>query len=82
MSLSNVQLLLADVAEAFASIAALSKPAARQQIILTLLGRAPSAAARRSPSAVVGDLRTIRYAMPKITTMPAGQISAARYLSI
>ena len=51
-------LLLADVAEAFAAIAALSKPASREQITLTLLGRATPLEAKYLIKIILGDMRT------------------------
>ena len=80
-------LLLADVAEAFASIAALSKPAARQQIILTLLGRATPLEAKYLIKIILGDMRTgikvslVEEAIAAAYTVPIAEVRRARMLN-
>jgi DNA ligase-1 len=80
-------LLLADVAEAFAAIAALSKPVARQQIILTLLGRATPLEAKYLIKIILGDMRTgikvslVEEAIAAAYTAPIGEVRRARMLN-
>jgi DNA ligase-1 len=80
-------LLLADVAEAFAAIAGLSKPAARQQIILTLLGRATPLEAKYLIKIILGDMRTgikvslVEEAVAAAYTVPIAEVRRARMLN-
>jgi DNA ligase 1 len=80
-------LLLADVAEAFASIAALSKPAAREQIILTLVGRATPLEAKYLIKIILGDMRTgikvslVEEAIAAAYTVPIAEVRRARMLN-
>jgi DNA ligase-1 len=80
-------LLLADVAEAFAAIAALSKPVARQQIILTLLGRATPLEAKYLIKIILGDMRTgikvslVEEAIAAAYTVPIADVRRARMLN-
>jgi DNA ligase-1 len=80
-------LLLTDVAEAFAAIAALSKPAARQQIILTLLDRATPLEAKYLIKIILGDMRTgikvslVEEAIAAAYTVPIADVRRARMLN-
>jgi DNA ligase-1 len=80
-------LLLADVAEAFAAIAALSKPAARQQIILTLVGRATSLEAKYLIKIILGDMRIgikvglVEEAIAAAYTVPIADVRRTRMLN-
>jgi DNA ligase 1 len=80
-------LLLADVAEAFAAMAALSKPAARQQIVLTLLGRATPLEAKYLIKIILGDMRTgikvslVEEAIAAAYTVPIADVRRARMLN-
>jgi len=80
-------LLLTDVAEAFAAIAAVGKPAARQQITLTLLGRATPLEAKYLIKIILGDMRTgikvslVEEAIAAAYTAPIGEVRRARMLN-
>jgi ATP-dependent DNA ligase I len=80
-------LLLTDVAEAFTSIAALSKPAARQQIILTLLDRAAPLEAKYLIKIILSDMRTgikvslVEEAIAAAYTVPIAEVRRARMLN-
>ncbi len=80
-------LLLADVAEAFAAIAAVSKPAAREQITLNLLGRATPLEAKYLIKIILGDMRTgikvslVEEAIAAAYTAPIGEVRRARMLN-
>jgi DNA ligase-1 len=80
-------LLLTDVAEAFAAIAALSKPVARQQIILTLVGRATPLEAKYLIKIILGDMRTgikvslVEEAIAAAYTVPIADVRRARMLN-
>ncbi len=80
-------LRLADVAEAFAAIAAVGKPAARQQITLTLLGRATPLEAKYLIKIILGDMRTgikvslVEEAIAAAYTAPIGEVRRARMLN-
>jgi DNA ligase-1 len=80
-------LLLADVAEAFAAIAALSKPAAREQITLTLLGRATPLEAKYLIKIILGDMRTgikvslVEEAIAAAYSVPIAEVRRARMLN-
>jgi DNA ligase-1 len=80
-------LLLLDVAEAFAAIAALSKPAAREQIILTLLGRATPLEAKYLIKIILSDMRTgikvslVEEAIAAAYTVPIAGVRRARMLN-
>jgi DNA ligase 1 len=80
-------LLLTDVAEAFAAIAALSKPAARQQIILTLLDQATPLEAKYLIKIILGDMRTgikvslVEEAIAAAYTVPIAEVRRARMLN-
>ncbi len=80
-------LRLADVAEAFAAIAAVGKPAGRQQIILTLLGRATPLEAKYLIKIILGDMRTgikvslVEEAIAAAYTAPIGEVRRARMLN-
>jgi DNA ligase-1 len=80
-------LMLTDVAEAFAAIAAVGKPAARQQITLTLLGRATPLEAKYLIKIILGDMRTgikvslVEEAIAAAYTAPIGEVRRARMLN-
>jgi DNA ligase 1 len=80
-------LMLTDVAEAFAAIAAVGKPAARQQITLTLLGRATPLEAKYLIKIILGDMRTgikvslVEEAIAAAYTVPIGEVRRARMLN-
>jgi ATP-dependent DNA ligase I len=80
-------LLLTDVAEAFAAIAAVGKPAARQQIALTLLGRATPLEAKYLIKIILGDMRTgikvslVEEAIAAAYTVPIAEVRRARMLN-
>jgi DNA ligase 1 len=80
-------LLLTDVAEAFAAIAALSKPAARQQIILALLGRATPLEGKYLIKIILGDMRTgikvslVEEAIAAAYSVPIAEVRRARMLN-
>jgi DNA ligase-1 len=83
----SATLLLTDVAEAFAAIAAVGKPAARQQIALTLLGRATPLEAKYLIKIILGDMRTgikvslVEEAIAAAYTAPVGEVRRARMLN-
>jgi DNA ligase-1 len=80
-------LLLADVAEAFAAIAAVSKPAAKQQIALTLFGRATPLEAKYLIKIILGDMRTgikvslVEEAIATAYGVPIAEVRRARMLN-
>ena len=80
-------LLLADVAEAFAAIAAVGKPAAKEQITLNLLGRATPLEARYLIKIILGDMRTgikvslVEEAIAAAYTVPIAEVRRARMLN-
>jgi DNA ligase 1 len=80
-------LRLADVAEAFSAIAALSKPAARQQIVLTLLDRATPLEAKYLIKIILSDMRTgikvslVEEAIAAAYTVPIAEVRRARMLN-
>jgi DNA ligase-1 len=80
-------LLLADVAEAFAAIAAASKPAAKQRITLSLLGRATPLEARYLIKIILGDMRTgikvslVEEAIAAAYGVPVAEVRRARMLN-
>jgi DNA ligase 1 len=80
-------LLLADVAEAFAAIAAVGKPGAKEQITLNLLGRATPLEARYLIKIILGDLRTgikvslVEEAIAAAYTVPIAEVRRARMLN-
>jgi DNA ligase 1 len=80
-------LLLADVAEAFAAIAALSKPTARQQVVLTLLGRATPLEAKFLIKIILSDMRTgikvslVEEAIAAAYSVPIADVRRARMLN-
>jgi DNA ligase 1 len=80
-------LLLADLAEAFAAIAAASKPAAKQQITLNLLGRATPLEAKYLIKIILGDMRTgikvslVEEAIAAAYRVPIAEVRRARMLN-
>jgi DNA ligase-1 len=80
-------LLLADVAEAFAAIAAASKPAAKQEITLNLLGRATPLEAKYLIKIILGDMRTgikvslVEEAVAAAYTVPIAEVRRAGMLN-
>ena len=80
-------LLLADVAEAFAAIAAVGKPAAKEQITLNLLGRATPLEAKYLIKIILGDMRTgikvslVEEAIAAAYTVPIAEVRRARMLN-
>jgi DNA ligase-1 len=80
-------LLLTDVAEAFAAIAALSKPAAKEQITLNLLGRATPLEAKYLNKIILGDMRTgikvslVEEAIAAAYGVPIAEVRRARMLN-
>ena len=80
-------LLLADVAEAFAAMAAVGKPAAKEQITLNLLGRATPLEARYLIKIILGDMRTgvqvslVEEAIAAAYTVRIAEVRRARMLN-
>jgi DNA ligase-1 len=80
-------LLLPDIAEAFAAIAAAGKPAARQQLTLNLLGRATPLEAKYLFKIILGDMRTgikvalVEEAIAAAYSVPIAQVRHARMLN-
>jgi DNA ligase-1 len=83
----SAALLLAEVAEAFAAIAAVGKPAAKEQITLNLLGRATPLEARYLIKIILGDMRTgikvslVEEAIAAAYTVPVAEVRRARMLN-
>ena len=77
-------LLLADVAEAFVAMAAVGKPAAKEQITLNLLGRATPLEAKYLIKIILGDMRTgikvslVEEAISAAYTVPIVEVRRAR----
>jgi DNA ligase-1 len=80
-------LLLADVAGGFAAIAAASKPAAKQEIALNLLGRATPLEAKYLIKIVLDDMRTgikvslVEEAVAAAYSVPIAEVRRARMLN-
>jgi DNA ligase-1 len=80
-------LLLADAAEAFAAIAAVGKPAAKEQITLNILGRATPLEAKYLIKIILGDMRTgikvslVEEAIAAAYTVPIADVRRARMLN-
>jgi DNA ligase-1 len=80
-------LLLADVAEAFVAMAAVGKPAAKEQITLNLLGRATPLEAKYLIKIILGDMRTgikvslVEEAISAAYTVPIVEVRRARMLN-
>jgi ATP-dependent DNA ligase len=80
-------LLLADVAEAFVAMAAVGKPAAKEQITLNLLGRATPLEAKYLIKIILGDMRTgikvslVEEAIAAAYTVPIAEVRRARMLN-
>ena len=83
----SATLQLVDVAEAFAAIAVLSKPTARQQIVLALLGRATALEAKYLIKIILSDMRTgikvslVEEAIAAAYTVPIADVRRARMLN-
>ena len=80
-------LQLTDVAEAFAAIAAATKPAAREQVVFTLLDRATPLEARYLIKIILGDMRTgiqvslVEEAIAAAYLAPVAEVRRARMLN-
>ena len=80
-------LLLPDVADAFAAIAGAGKPAAKQQITLSLLERATPLEAKYLIKIILGDMRTgikvslVEEAIAAAYGAPIGEVRRARMLN-